>query len=48
MAITFGRGAFENPEHPQHDDDVDTSIVVVTSPGDRDAAGRALARCRPR
>jgi hypothetical protein len=48
MGIEFGRGAFENPDDPMHGDDVDTTIVVVTAPADREAARRAVERCRER
>ena len=48
MGIEFARGAFENPDDPSHDDDVDTSIVVVTAPARRRAAARAVERCRER
>jgi hypothetical protein len=48
MGIEFGVGAFENPDDPLYDDDVDTAIVVVTAPDDREAARRAVERCRRR
>lgn len=48
MTIEFARGAFENPDDPLHDDDVDTSIVVVPAPEHLDSARRALERCRER
>ncbi len=48
MPIEFGRGAFENPDDPVHDDDVDTSVVVLTSPGHLEATREAVERCRAR
>jgi hypothetical protein len=45
VGIEFGRGAFENPDDQVHDDDVDTSIIVVTSPEHVEAVGAALERC---
>lgn len=45
MGIEFGRGAFENPDDPVHDDDVDTSIVVDAGSGHVEAVRAALEHC---
>jgi hypothetical protein len=45
VGIDFERGAFENPDGPGYDDDVDSAIVVVTDRKDRGAALRAVERC---
>jgi hypothetical protein len=45
VGIDFERGAFENPDTPWNDDDVDSDIVVVTERKDRGAALGAVERC---
>ena len=45
MGIDFRPGAFENPDDPMHDDDVDTSIVVVAGSGHVEAVRAAVERC---
>lgn len=45
MGIDFGPGAFENPDDPTDDDDVDTSIVVDAGSGHVEAVRAAVARC---
>jgi hypothetical protein len=45
VGIDFERGAFENPDTPWYDDDVDSAIVVVPERKDRGAALRAAERC---
>jgi hypothetical protein len=48
VTTEFERGAFECPDDPSYDDDVDTAIVVVVDRGQAAAAAAAVERCKAR